>query len=89
MCLFASISVIRYSYFVDSLKRKGFYIKKGKDGSLYFNFFVADFVAYLSDLKGQDGWATLRLYERENKDDKGHTHNLEPVQMVDKEKVAE
>lgn len=71
------------------LKRKGFYIKKGKDGSLYFNFFIPDFVAYLDGLKGQDGWATLRLYERQITDDKGHTHNLEPVQMVDKERDAE
>jgi len=71
------------------LKRKGFYIKKGKDGSLYFNFYVADFVAYLSGLQGQDGWATLRLYERQSLDDKGHTHNLEPVQVDAKEKGAE
>lgn len=71
------------------MKRKGFYIKKGKDGSLYFNFYVADFVAYLSGLQGQDGWATLRLYERQSLDDKGHTHNLEPVQVDAKEKGAE
>lgn len=71
------------------MKRKGFYIKKGKDGSLYFNFFVADFVAYLDGLKAPDGWATLRLYERQITDDKGHTHNLEPVQVEQKEKGAE
>jgi len=71
------------------LKRKGFYIKKGKDGSLYFNFFTPDFVAYLDGLKGQDGWATLRLYERQIADDKGHTHNLEPVQVEAKETGVE
>lgn len=67
------------------MKRKGFYIKKGKDGSLYFHFFTPDFIAYLNELKGQDDWATLRLYERKEADIKGHTHNLEPVQITEKQ----
>lgn len=68
------------------MKRKGFYIKKGKDGSLYFNFFTPDFVQYINEIKGADEWATLRLYERKEADGKGHTHNLEPVQMIEKQK---
>jgi len=68
------------------MKRKGFYIKKGKDGSLYFNFFTPDFIQYINEIKGQDEWATLRLYERKEADGKGHTHNLEPVQMIEKQK---
>lgn len=67
------------------MKRKGFYIKKGRDGSLYFNFFTPDFIAYLTEIKGQDEWATLRLYERKEADGKGHTHNLEPVQNTEKQ----
>lgn len=67
------------------MKRKGFYIKKGKDGSLYFNFYTPDFIAYLNEIKGQDDWATLRLYERKVTDDKGHTHNFESVQNIEKQ----
>ena len=70
------------------MKRKGFYIKKGKDGSLYFNFFAPDFIQYINEIKGADEWATLRLYERKEADGKGHTHNLEPVQMIEKQKLT-
>jgi hypothetical protein len=63
------------------MRRKGFYIKKGKEGSIYLHLFVVDFQQYINDLKGDDGWITLRLFERESPDDKGHTHNLEAIKQ--------
>ena len=63
------------------MRRKGFYIKKGKEGSIYLHLFVVDFQQYINDLKGDDGWITLRLFEREAPDDKGHTHNLEAIKL--------
>ena len=63
------------------MRRKGFYIKKGKEGSIYFHLYVVDFQQYINELKGQDGWVTLRLFERESPDDKGHTHNLEAIKQ--------
>jgi hypothetical protein len=63
------------------MRRKGFYIKKGKEGSVYIHLYVADFQQYIKDLEGQDGWVTLRLFEREAPDDKGHTHNLEAIKL--------
>ena len=64
------------------LKKKGFYIKKGqKDGSIYLNIYKADFIQYIQDRPDQDGWVKLRIYERETVDAKGHTHNLEQVNI--------
>jgi len=63
------------------MRRKGFYIKKGKEGSVYIHIYVADFQQYINELKGQDGWVTLRMFEREQPDDKGHTHNLEAIKL--------
>jgi hypothetical protein len=63
------------------MRRKGFYIKKGKEGSIYLHLYVVDFQQYINDLKGDDGWITLRLFERESPDDKGHTHNLEAIKQ--------
>jgi len=63
------------------MRRKGFYIKKGKEGSVYIHIYVADFQQYINDLKGQDGWLTLRMFEREQPDEKGHTHNLEAIKQ--------
>jgi len=63
------------------MRRKGFYIKKGKEGSVYIHIYVADFQQYINELKGQDGWVTLRMFEREQPDDKGHTHNLEAIKQ--------
>jgi hypothetical protein len=63
------------------MRRKGFYIKKGKEGSIYLHLYVVDFQQYINDLKGDDGWITLRLFERESPDDKGHTHNLEAIKL--------
>jgi hypothetical protein len=63
------------------MRRKGFYIKKGKEGSVYIHLYVADFQQYINDIKGQDGWVTLRMFEREQPDEKGHTHNLEAIKQ--------
>lgn len=64
------------------MKRKGFYIKKSKkDGSIYLNVFKSDFIQYIQDRPDQDGWVKLRIFERDNVDDKGHTHNMEQVNI--------
>jgi hypothetical protein len=63
------------------MKRKGFYIKKGKEGSIYLHLYVIDFQQYIKDLEGQDGWVTFRLFERNKPDEKGHTHNLEAIKQ--------
>jgi hypothetical protein len=70
------------------MRRKGFYIKKGKEGSVYIHIYVADFQQYIKDLEGQDGWVTLRLFERKEADEKGHTHNMEAVQNIEKQNKA-
>jgi hypothetical protein len=67
------------------MKRKGFYIKKSKEGSIYLHLYVIDFQQYIKDLEGNDGWVTFRLFEREQPDEKGHTHNLEAIQNTDKQ----
>jgi len=67
------------------MRRKGFYIKKGKEGSIYIHLYVVDFQQYINELKGQDGWLTLRMFEREQPDEKGHTHNLEAIQNIEKQ----
>lgn len=59
------------------MKRKGFYIKKGKDQSIYVHIFVHDFVQYLND-QGTE-WVKLRIFERDKIDEKGHTHNMEVI----------
>jgi len=63
------------------MRRKGFYIKKGKEGSIYIHLYVVDFQQYIQDLEGQDGWVTFRLFERDKPDEKGHTHNMEAIKQ--------
>ncbi len=64
------------------MKRKGFYIKQGvKDQSIYLNIYKPDFIEFVKECKDQDGWVKLRIYEREIVDDKGHTHNMEQVNI--------
>lgn len=60
-------------------KKKGYYFKKGKDGSLYFNVFKPDFISYLGDLETGTEWLKFRIFEREKTDEKGHTHNMELI----------
>lgn len=60
--------------------RKGFYIKKGKkDHSIYLNVCKADFIEYLNALPDSEGWVKFRIYERENEDTRGFTHNMEVI----------
>ena len=63
------------------MRRKGFYIKQGKDGSIYLNIYSIDFQQYMNELIDQDGWVTFRIYERKQTDDKGHTHNMEAIKL--------
>lgn len=64
------------------MKRKGFYIKQGvKDQSIYLNIYKPDFIEFVKECKDQDGWIKLRIFERESIDGKGHTHNMEQVNI--------
>jgi hypothetical protein len=60
--------------------KKGFYLKNNpKENCLYLNVFVSDFKAFLDTLPQTNGWVRLRIFERLNEDEKGHTHNMEVV----------
>jgi hypothetical protein len=60
--------------------KKGFYLKNNpKENCLYLNVFVSDFKAFLDTLPQTNGWVRLRIFERINEDEKGHTHNMEVV----------
>lgn len=64
------------------MAKKGFYIKKGKkDQSIYLHIHKADFVDYLNALPG-DQWVKFRIYERDNPDNRGFTHNMEAIQNI-------
>ena len=65
-----------------NMKRKGFYFKQGYDGSLYLNIQKSDFINYLNELGNGDEWVKFRIFERKDKDDKGHTHNMELIQQT-------
>lgn len=43
------------------------------------NVNVSDFKAFLEALPQKDGWVKLRIFEREKKDEKGFTHNMEVI----------
>ncbi len=62
------------------MAKKGFYLKNNtKENCLYLNVFVNDFKAFLDTLPQSNGWVRLRIFERLNEDEKGHTHNMEVV----------
>ena len=62
------------------MAKKGFYLKNNpKENCLYLNVFVSDFKAFLDTLPQTNGWVRLRIFERINEDEKGHTHNMEVV----------
>ena len=62
------------------MAKKGFYLKNNpKENCLYLNVFVSDFKAFLDTLPQTNGWVRLRIFERLNEDEKGHTHNMEVV----------
>jgi hypothetical protein len=59
--------------------KKGFYIKKGKrDQSIYLHIHKVDFIQYLHDISG-DEWVKFRIYERDQPDSRGFTHNMETI----------
>jgi hypothetical protein len=59
--------------------KKGFYIKKGKrDQSIYLHIHKVDFIQYLHDISG-DEWVKFRIYERDQPDTRGFTHNMESI----------
>ena len=60
--------------------KKGFYIKKGfKDQSIYLHIHKIDFIQYLQDIS-QGDWVKFRIYERDQPDNRGFSHNMETIQ---------
>lgn len=59
--------------------KKGYYIRSNKDKSL--NLFISkeDFIKYLESLEDSDGWVRFRIYERNEVDPRGYTHNMEQL----------
>ena len=43
------------------------------------NVFVEDFKAYLDTLQSDDGWVKLRIFERQEVDAKGFTHDMQAI----------
>lgn len=43
------------------------------------NVFVSDFKAYLDTLQSDDGWIKLRIFERQEVDSKGFTHDMHAI----------
>jgi hypothetical protein len=62
--------------------RKGFYIRQSKDKSLILNINRTDFVAFLQSLSDNEDWVKFRIYERDNVDERGFTHNMEALQIT-------
>jgi hypothetical protein len=63
--------------------KKGFYIKKAKrDESIYLHVHKADFIAYLQQSNNDQEWLKFRIYERDNPDTRGFTHNMELIQNL-------
>lgn len=62
------------------MTKKGFYLRQNeKDGSIILNISADDFKAFLDTLPKKDGWVKLRIFERDKKDEKGFTHNMEVI----------
>lgn len=61
------------------MAKKGFYIKKGKrDQSIYLHIHKVDFNEYMKAANG-DEWLKFRIYERDQPDTRGFTHNMELI----------
>ena len=43
------------------------------------NVFVSDFKAYLDTLQSDYGWIKLRIFERQEVDSKGFTHDMHAI----------
>jgi hypothetical protein len=64
------------------MAKKGFYIRHNtKDKSIMLNLFVEDFKAYLDTLQTNEGWVKLRIFERQEVDSKGFTHDMQAIQI--------
>lgn len=64
------------------MAKKGFYLRHNtKDNSIMLNIFVDDFKAYLDTLQTNEGWVKLRIFERQEADAKGFTHDMQAIQM--------
>ena len=62
--------------------KKGYYIKKAKkDNSIYLHICKVDFIQYLESIS-QDQWVKFRIYERDQPDSRGFTHNMEAIQNI-------
>ena len=61
--------------------RKGFYIRQSKDKSLILNINRTDFVAFLQSLTDNEDWVKFRIFERDNVDERGFTHNMEALHL--------
>jgi hypothetical protein len=62
------------------MAKKGFYIRHNtKDNSIMLNVFVSDFKAYLDTLQSDYGWIKLRIFERQEVDSKGFTHDMHAI----------
>ena len=62
------------------MQRKGFYIRKSdKDGNLLLNIHRDDFTAFMASLNDNNGWLKFRIFEREQVDKNGFTHNMEAI----------
>lgn len=62
------------------MAKKGFYIKKGKrDQSIYLHIHKVDFNEYMK-AANSDEWLKFRIYERDQPDTRGFTHNMELIQ---------
>lgn len=61
------------------MKRKGFYLKTAQDKSIILNVYRPDFIQYLNECEAVGDWVKLRIFERLEIDEKGHTHNMELI----------
>ena len=62
------------------MQRKGFYLRKSdRDSSILLNINTNDFKAFLDSIPQKDGWVKLRIFEKDKKDEKGFTHNIEVI----------
>jgi hypothetical protein len=72
------------------MAKKGFYIRHNtKDKSIMLNVFVEDFKAYLDTLQTNEGWVKLRIFERQEVDSKGFTHDMQAIVLNKQEKNHE
>ena len=53
--------------------------KSDRDSSILLNINTNDFKAFLDSIPQKDGWVKLRIFEKDKKDEKGFTHNIEVI----------